>query len=71
MGIDQSPYWANLFLYFPESKYIKDLILKCHGVSRFIGDFCVINDDNEFQLSFKNIYPRVRVQRKPCLIFRV
>ena len=61
MGIDQAPYCANLFLYFLESKYTKKLTLngssktqKYHGVSRFIGNLYVVNDDNEF---------RVRAQR--------
>ena len=64
MGIDPAPFWANLFLYFFESKYVKDLIslgsqkaYKFHGTGRFIDDLCAINDGNEFYKSFKNIYP--------------
>ena len=31
---------------------------KYHAISRFIDDFCEINDDGEFSKSFKCIYPR-------------
>ena len=63
MGIDPAPSRVNLFFYFFESKYIKQLIsngsCKVHkyGVCRFINDLCAINDGNEF-LTFKNIYPK-------------
>ena len=65
MGIDPAPFWANLFLYFFESKYVQLLIskgspkaYKFNGTSRFIDDLCAINDDDEFSKSFKNIYPK-------------
>ena len=64
MGIDPAQFWANLFLYFFESKYVKQLISngsckahKYHGVSRFIDDLCAINYDKKFLTSCKNIYP--------------
>ena len=45
MNIDPALIWANIYLSFIESKYIKKLILngsskvyKHHGVSRFIND---------------------------------
>ena len=63
--IDPVPVCANLFLYFFESKYIKQLIsngpskaYKNHELSRFIDDLCAINDGNEFTTSVKNIYLR-------------
>ena len=31
---------------------------KYHAISRFIDDFCEINDDGEFSKSFKCVYPR-------------
>ena len=56
---------ANLFLYFFQSKHIKQLIsnglskaYEYDAVSRFIDDLRAINDDNEFLTSFKNIYPK-------------
>ena len=55
MGIDPAPFWSYLFLYFFESKYIKQLIsngsskaYKYHNVSRLIDDLRAINDDNGF-----------------------
>ena len=63
MGIDPAPFWASLFLYFFESKYIKQLIsngsskaYKYHGIFRFTDDIFAMNDGNEFLSSFKNIY---------------
>jgi len=65
MGIDPAPFWANLFLYFFESKHVQTLVsqrsnraYKYHGTSRFIDDLCTINDGNEFSRSFKCIYPK-------------
>ena len=64
MGIDPAPFWANLFLYHYESKFVQSLIsagsdraFKYHGVNRFIDDLIAINDNNDFNNSFKNIYP--------------
>ena len=64
MGIDPAPFWANLFLYHFESKYIQLLIsegsnraFKYHATSRFIDDLIAINDGKEFYQSFKKIYP--------------
>ena len=54
-----------MFLYFFESKYVKNLIslgstraYKYHGTVRFLDNLCVVNDGNEFLKSFKNIYPK-------------
>ena len=62
MCIDLAPSWTSLFLYFFESKFIKQLILngstkvcKYYGVSRFADDLSTVNDDNEFLTSFRNI----------------
>ena len=30
MGIDHAPFWANLFLYFFKSKYVKNLVFLEH-----------------------------------------
>ena len=65
MGIDPAPFWANLFLYFYESKYIKSLISEgstkafhFHSIGRFIDDLCAINDRGSFSDSYKDIYPQ-------------
>ena len=54
MGIDPAPFWANLYLYWYECKYISDLItrnkvqaLKYHGCPRFIDDMCCINNGGD------------------------
>ena len=64
MGIDPAPFWANLFLYFYENKFITSLIstdkVKArhfHSTNRFIDDLCAINDGGEFGRMFKDIYP--------------
>ena len=61
MGTDPAPFWVNFLLF--KSKNIKQLIsnrpsetYKYHGFSRFIDNFCAINDGNEFLPSFKNVY---------------
>ena len=64
MGIDPAPFRANLFLHHFESKYMKLLVsagsdkaFRFHSTYRFIDDLIAINDNNEFNNSFKNIYP--------------
>ena len=63
MGIDPAPFWANLFLYFFESKHVQNVIskkstraYKYHANSQFIDDLCPINDDDELSKFFKCIY---------------
>ena len=64
MGIDPAPFWANLFLYRYEERYMTDLIssdrMKArhfHSTKRFIDDLCAINDGNLFGEIYKEIYP--------------
>ena len=64
MGIDPAPFWANLFLYFFESKYVQNLIslgstraYNFHSIDRFIDDLCAINDRDEILNNYKEIYP--------------
>ena len=64
MGIDRAPFWASLFLYFFESKFVKSLVSlgstranHFHSVDRFIDDLCSNNDRDEFLKSYKDIYP--------------
>ena len=65
MGIDPAPFWANLFLYYFESKFIQQLIsqgssraYKYNATGRFIDDLCAINDGGDFSSSFNKIYPQ-------------
>lgn len=64
MGSDPAPFFANLFLYFYESKWIRNLqrhdlhrARKFSLIFRFIDDLLTINDDGEFARSFREIYP--------------
>ena len=65
MGIDPAPFWANLFLYYYEEKYVQKLIVsdsttayKYHGIGRFIDDLCALNDGEDFAKNYKEIYPK-------------
>ena len=64
MGIDPAPFWANLFLYSYEKEYMDSLLATdkvkarhFHSTKRFIDDLCAINDGDEFNRSYRNIYP--------------
>lgn len=64
IGIDPAPFWANLFLYQYEQRYVTELIVEdrikarhFHSTKRFIDDLCAINDGNLFQRVYKDIYP--------------
>lgn len=64
MGIDPAPFWANLFLYRYEEKYMSELILldkrkarHFHSTKRFIDDLCAVNDGHLFGEIYKEIYP--------------
>ena len=64
MGIDPATFWANLFLYAYEVKYMSDLIVldkvkarHFHSTNRFIDDLCTLNDGGEFGRVYKDIYP--------------
>ena len=65
MGIDPAPFWANLFLFHYEDKFVQKLVssgspraYKYHGTNRFIDDLCAINDGDDFLNSYKEIYPK-------------
>ena len=64
MGIDPAPFWANLYLYYYENKFILDMIKsnpwkarKFRYASRFIDDEGNLNDGGEFGRSYQAIYP--------------
>ena len=65
MGIDPAPFWANLYLYHYESRFITHLSktdryrgFKFRNCFRFIDDACSINDSDEFSNSYGDIYPK-------------
>lgn len=65
MGSDPAPFMANLFLYFYENQYVRDLkkqnlrlARRFSNTFRYIDDLCAINDNGEFERTFRNIYPR-------------
>ena len=65
MGIDPAPFWANLFLYHYESRYVQNLVSNSspraynfHSVGRFIDDLCAINDRDDFFSCYNEIYPK-------------
>ena len=64
MGSDPAPFFANLFLAYHESLWIKshsrlDLIRarRLFNTFRYIDDLLTLNDNNEFLRTFKEIYP--------------
>ena len=64
IGSDPAPFFANLFLYIYESRFINHLLKtdparahKFRHVFRFIDDLISFNDDGEFAKSFGEIYP--------------
>ena len=64
MGSDPAPFFANLFLFFYEVKWIKEVKKSDYGrvrrflnTFRFIDDLIAANDYGEFERSFKEIYP--------------
>ena len=64
MGIDPAPFWANLFLSYFESNHMDQLIRldvvqarRYHATYRFIDDLCTLNNNHQFENSYKTIYP--------------
>ena len=64
MGIDPAPFWANLFLYQYEHRYMDTLITgnnknarHFHATKRFMDDLCALNDGNLFEKVYQEIYP--------------
>ena len=64
MGSDPAPFFANLFLYFYESKWMNELkkqdliqARKLSNIFRFIDDLNVVNDDELFENNIRHIYP--------------
>ena len=64
MGSDPAPYFANLFLYRYESRWLNKmkkenniLARKFGRVFRFIDDLLAVNDGDEFEKHHSEIYP--------------
>ena len=64
MGTDPAPFMANLFLYYYENKFMRELrkndrksAYKFSYVWRFIDDLSAVNNDNIFENNIPNIYP--------------
>ena len=63
VGSDPAPLFANLFLYYYESKMDKEKNTDIRRVGRFlntfrfIDDLTVLNDGDEFKRQFKEMYP--------------
>ena len=64
MGSDPAPYFANCFLFFYESRWLKSIKNTNYGVARkfgnifrFTNNLNAINDRNEFENHYNEIYP--------------
>ena len=64
MGIDPAPFWANLYLYHFENRFVKELMKnnpldarKFLHATRFIDDECNLNDSSAFSNYHHLIYP--------------
>jgi len=71
MGGDPAPHWANLFLFYYESEFLKNVkksnatrARKFRNIYRYIDDLQTINDDGEFERSIGEIYPPELVLNK-------
>ena len=71
MGSDPAPFFANLFLYQYESRWLNKmkkenyiLVRKFGRVFRFIDDLLAVNDGNEFERYHQQIYPPELVLKK-------
>ena len=63
MGSDPAPFFANLFLYFYESKWMNELkkndlikARKLYNIFRFIDDLSSINDGGKFESNYSSIF---------------
>ena len=64
LGGDPAPFWADLFLFHYESKWILKmkrenniLARKFGSMFRFLDDLDAMNDGGEFERNLINIYP--------------
>ena len=71
MGSDRRPFFANLFLFLYECRWLKSIKISNYGVARkfgnifrFIDDLIAINDGNEFENHYNEIYPSELILKK-------
>ena len=68
MRSDTAPFFANLFLFFYESNPKKNsnygAARKFGNIFRFIDDLIAINDTNEFENHYNEIYPSGLILKK-------
>ena len=71
MGSDPEPFFTNLFLFFYESRWLKSIKntnyrveRKFGNIFRFIDDLIAINDGNESENHYNEIYPPELILRK-------
>ena len=78
MGSDPAPFFANLFLLFYESRRLKSIKNTNYGAARkfgntfrFIDDLIAINDGNEFENHYNEIYPSKLILKKERTLQRL
>ena len=71
MGSDLAPFFANIFLFFYESKWLESIKKTNYGVARkfgnsfrFTDDLIAIIDVNEFKNHYNEIYPPELILKK-------
>ena len=74
MGSDRTPFFDNLFLFFYKSRWLKSIENTNYGVARkfgnifrFVDDLIAINDENEFENQYNEIYPPELILKKKIL----
>ena len=71
MRSDTAPFFANLFLFFYESNPKKNsnygAARKFGNIFRFIDDLIAINDGNEFENHYNEIYPSELILKRKTL----
>ena len=74
MGSGPTPFFDNLFLFFYKSRWLKSIENINYGVARkfgnifrFVDDLIAINDENEFENHYIEIYPPELILKKKIL----
>ena len=69
MGTDCAPLLANLFLFYYEDKYMKNLVkdnlqeaMKFNGTMRYIDDLLTLNNSG-FASKITDIYPPIQLKK--------
>ena len=71
LGSDPMPFFANLLLFFYESRGLKSIkntnykiARKFGNIFRFIDDLIALNDGNEFESHYNEFYPPELILKK-------